>query len=214
MDDNTKVEAAPAIPPGTPSRQELEKKLAAKPDWQEEKELKKQLNYYKEKDRWDAKNLGQQLKQQEEDAKFNALPRWKQEQLARKGAAAKSPSPLQHESPLADEPPPPPPPPAEIEDIPPPPPLEAEDFPPPPPPPLELEASEPSVASDLFDTSKPVESTELQLAPQPPPVDPNLTLFFATDHNSGGFNSPFQLYYQGQSYYPINIIFTITRCCC
>jgi len=61
MDDSTKVEAAPVIPPGTPFLQELEKKLFAKRGWLEEKELKKLPNYPKENDRWDAKNLGQQL---------------------------------------------------------------------------------------------------------------------------------------------------------
>ncbi len=84
----------PIIPDGTPPKHVIEARLSSGASWQEEKELKKQLNYYKEREKWELLQMESQSKKKEEEQKLASLPSWKREMLTKKTSSPPSPSPI------------------------------------------------------------------------------------------------------------------------
>ena len=91
---------APEIPPGTPSREELEARLAANPAWLEEKEIKRQLQFHLNVQRYHDKikerEGAAERERQQEEAKLAQLPPWKRSQILaeRQARQARSSSPV------------------------------------------------------------------------------------------------------------------------
>jgi len=69
------------------------------------KELKKQLQFYKEREKWEQEQSAVLDKQKAEEARLAALPAWKREQLMKKGAI--SPPATNNPPPTTNNPPPP-----------------------------------------------------------------------------------------------------------